>query len=288
MNFDDLLDKLWMYDTEVFAHDTLIVFINYRTREEISFHNCCVDDLNQFFIDKQPILCGYNCNNYDKFILQSVMVGNSPEETKKINDYIIGGGNGYDLKLPYVDLPRQWDLFNEITPRKSLKELEGNLCMDITETTIPFDLPTKWTKQQYEEVLYYCRCDVQALIPIFDILMVKYKSKFIIARLGKIDPIFALAQTDANLTAILLKATKKEHSDNFAYVYPDVVDKSKIPKEFLDYIDDLIKHNDLEYKTDAPALDLDSIIFQTGIGGGHAFIKQSPLIYDTNIDLEVE
>ena len=288
MDFEELLDKLWMYDTEVFAHDTLLVFINYRTKEEVSFHNCCADDLNQFFIKNKPILCGYNCNSYDKFILQSVLIGNTPEDTKEINDYIIGGGNGYDLKLPYVDLPKQWDLFNEITPRKSLKELEGNLCMDITETTIPFDLPTKWTKEEYEEVLYYCRCDVQALLPIFDILMTKYKSKFIIARLGKIDPVFALAQTDANLTAILLKATKKEHKDNFAYVYPDVVDKSKIPKEFLDYIDDLVEHNDLNYKTDAPALDLGSVIFQTGIGGGHAFIKEGPLIYDTGLDLEVE
>jgi len=285
MGFDELLDNLWMYDTEVFAHDTLLVFINYRTKEEVSFHNCCVDDLNQFFINKKPILCGYNCNNYDKFILQSVMVGNSPEETKKINDYIIGGGNGYDLKLPYVDLPRQWDLFNEITPRKSLKELEGNLCMDITETTIPFDLPTKWTKQEYEEVLYYCRCDVQALLPIFNMLINKYKAKFIIARLGKLDPVFALAQTDANLTAILLKATKKEHKDNFKYVYPDVVDKSKIPKEFLDYIDDAINHNDLNYKGEPPTLQIDNCVIKLGYGGIHGASEET-FIYDEGDDFE--
>lgn len=288
MDFEELLDRLWFYDTETLAHDNLCVFIRYRDDKEYDFHNACADDLNQFFINEKPILCGYNCNAYDKFILQSVLLGNTPEETKKVNDYIIGGGNGYELKLPYVELPKQWDLFNEITPRKSLKELEGNLCMDITESTIPFDIPTKLTKEQYEELLYYCRCDVKALKPIFELLINKYKSKFIIARLGKIDPIFALAQTDANLTAILLKATKKEHKDNFAYVYPDVVDKTKIPKEFLDYIDDLVEHNDLNYKPDAPALDLGSIIFQTGIGGGHAFIKQSPLIYDTKENLEVE
>ena len=33
MTFDDLLDRLWGYDAEIFAHDSLFVFINYRTKE---------------------------------------------------------------------------------------------------------------------------------------------------------------------------------------------------------------------------------------------------------------
>ena len=34
MQFDDLLNRLWMFDAEVFAHDSLFVFINYKTKEE--------------------------------------------------------------------------------------------------------------------------------------------------------------------------------------------------------------------------------------------------------------
>ena len=88
-------------------------------------------------------------------------------------------------------------------------------------------------KKQYDEVLHYCTCDVEALFPIFDMLMTRFKSKYIIARLGNIDEEYALSLTDANLTAVLLGAKRKEHDDNFAYVYPDVIDKSKISHPFI-------------------------------------------------------
>ena len=49
-----------------------------------------------------------------------------------------------------------------------------------------------------------------------------------------------------------------------------------------------MEHNDLNYKVDAPTLDLGSIIFQTGIGGGHAFIKEGQLIYDEGVEFDCE
>lgn len=269
MSFDELLDRLWGFDSEVFAHDCLFVFINYKTGEEKVFHNSPADELVSWIENTKPILMGYNAKGYDKYILQAWMGGYSPEEIKEVNDYIIGGGNGWDLELPYVKIPTIWDLMGSIKTIKSLKELEGNLRLDITETTIPFDLPTKWNEQQYKEVLYYCECDVKALFPIFEMLMKNYKSKFIIAQLGKMDPEYALSLTDANLTATLLGGVKKEHTDNFGYTYPDVIDKSKIPQEVLDYIDDLIEHNDLNYKPEAPKLKIDDCVIQLGVGGIH-------------------
>jgi len=288
MTINDLLKRLWFFDAEVFAHDCLFVFMRYDDKKEVVFHNSSADELNEWLLKEKPILCGYNCNNYDKHILRAWIDGYTPEDLKDVNDYIIGGGNGWDLDISKVDIPVMWDLFNEINPRKSLKELEGNLRLDITETTIPFDLPTKWTEEQYKEVLYYCEHDVQALFSVFDKLINKYKSKFIIAKLGNIEPEFALSQTDANLTAILLGGKKEDHYDNFAYEYPKQVDKSKIPKEFLNYIDDLVDHNDLDYKPDAPLLDLKTIDFQVGVGGGHGFIKEGTLTYDRGDGLKCE
>ena len=43
MEFDKLLDRLWGFDAEVFAHDCLFVFINYKTKEEKVFHNSSAD-----------------------------------------------------------------------------------------------------------------------------------------------------------------------------------------------------------------------------------------------------
>lgn len=280
MDFDTLLDRVWYYDIEIFAHDCLVVFISHKTKERVYFHNSFANDI-QMFLDKyDPILIGYNCNNYDKWILKCWLAGYTPEELKDVNDYIIGGGKGWEIDCGRITLPIHWDLFNEINPRKSLKEIEGNLRLDITETTVPFDLPTKWTKEQFEEVLYYCTCDVEALIPLFDKLKVGYKSKYIIAKFGNIEPAYALSQTNANLTAILLGAERKEYNDNFSYTYPSCIDKNKIPKQALDYFDELIEHNDLDYYVEPPLLELKDILFQIGIGGGHGFKKKGVYIYD--------
>ena len=288
MNFDDLLDRLWGYDFEVTAYDWLLVLKNYRTRERVVFHNAIPNDVQNFIDVYNPIMMGYNNNGYDKYILKAILSGYTPEELKEVNDHIIGGGNGWELDFGYVEVPIQVDLINCIIPRKSLKELEGNLRMNITESTVDFDIDHKWTQQEYDEMLYYCDHDVDALFPIFDILITRFKSKFIIARLGNIDEEYALSLTDANLTAVLLGAERIEHDDPFGYEYPDVIDKSKIPKQALDYFDDLIAHNDLDYKVEAPCLDLKTIDFQLGVGGCHGFIKEGVYRYDRGDGLTCE
>ena len=280
MNFDDLLDRLWGYDFEVTAYDWLLVLKNYRTRERVVFHNAIPNDVQNFIDVYDPIMMGYNNNGYDKYILKAILSGYTPEELKEVNDHIIGGGNGWELDLGYVEVPTQVDLINCIIPRKSLKELEGNLRMNITESTVDFDIDHKWTEQEYEEMLYYCDHDVDALFPIFDILITRFKAKYVISKLGKMDEEYALSLTDANLTAVLLGAERVEHDDPFGYEYPDVIDKSKIPKQALDYFDDLIAHNDLDYKVEAPCLDLKTIDFQLGVGGCHGFIKEGVYRYD--------
>lgn len=288
MNFDDLLDRFWGYDFEVTAYDWLLVLKNYRTRERVVFHNSVPNDIQNFIDKYNPIMMGYNNNGYDKYILKAILGGYTPEELKEVNDHIIGGGNGWELDLGYAEVPTQVDLINCIIPRKSLKELEGNLRMNITESTVDFNIDHKWTKQEYDEMLYYCDHDVDALFPIFEILMTRFKSKFIIARLGNIDEEYALSLTDANLTAVLLGAERIEHDDPFGYEYPEVINKNKIPKIALDYFDDLIAHNDLEYKVEAPCIDLKTIDFQLGVGGCHGFIKEGVYHYDRGDGLTCE
>lgn len=288
MNFDDLLDRLWGYDFEVTAYDWLLVLKSYRTKERVVFHNAIPNEVQNFIDKHNPIMMGYNNNGYDKYILKAILSGYTPEELKEVNDHIIDGGNGWELDFGYVEVPTQVDLINCIIPRKSLKELEGNLRMNITESTVDFNIDHKWSKQEYDEMLYYCDHDVDALFPIFDILITRFKSKFIIARLGNIDEEYALSLTDANLTAVLLGAERIEHDDPFGYEYPDVIDKTKIPKQALDYFDDLITHNDLEYKVEAPCLDLKTIDFQLGVGGCHGFIKEGVYRYDRGDGLTCE
>ena len=58
MSFDELLDKVWYYDIEIFAHDSLIVFISHKTKERVYFHNAPAKDI-QDFIDKITMINGY-------------------------------------------------------------------------------------------------------------------------------------------------------------------------------------------------------------------------------------
>lgn len=290
MTFEELLNDLWMFDYEVFAHDTLMVAINYRSKVKMVFHNATADDYQNFIDTHHPILMGYNCRGYDKYILKACLLGYSPEEIKEINDFIIvDGHNPWEYQFDgYCELPPIWDLFDCIKTFKSLKEIEGNLRMNITETTVPFDLPTKWNEQQKKEVIYYCTADVEALFPLFERLINSYKSKFIICKIGNIPPAVGLGMTDANLTAKLLGAERIEHDDPFGYTYPEQVQKEKIPQEALDYFDDLIAHNDLNYKREAPNLDLGTIEFQLGVGGCHGFSKNGTYRYDRGDKLQCE
>ena len=59
----------------------------------------------------------------------------------------------------------------------------------------------------------------------------------------------------------------------------DVIDKSKIPQSVLDYFDDIIAHNDLNYKVDAPSVKIDDCLIQLGYGGLHG-AKETTFIYD--------
>lgn len=292
MEFDDLLDRLWGFDFEVTAFDWLLVCINYRTRERVVFHNNARNDLYEWISKEKPILMGYNTKSYDQYILKAILAGFSVSEVKRVNDYIIAGGNGWELDYnsedtARVNMPTIWDLMQQIKTFKSLKELEGNLGLSIVESSVDFNIDHKWTNDEYEEMLFYCTADVNALFPIFEFQMDAYKSKFVIAKLGKMDEEKTLGMTDANITAALLGAKRVEHNDNFAYTYPSVIDKSKIPKEVLNYIDDLVEHNDLNYKPKAPTLQIDECVIQLGVGGIHG-AKETTFIYDEGINFKCD
>lgn len=268
MTFDDLLDRLYGFDAEVFAHDSLFVFINYRTKERKVFHNCSGNSIQEWIDKTNPILMGYNCNNYDKHILRCWLAGMNSEELKQVNDHIIGGNNGWDIDVGYVEVPIMWDLFNEINPRKSLKECEGNLRLPITESEVPFDLPTKWTKEQYEDVVYYCTKDVEAVLILFDRMKDGYLAKYTICEMGDIDPAYGLSLTNANLTAKFLKAKRKAHNDKNDYQYPSNFELDKILPEVKEYFDSFIR-GEIDIDDKNLPITLDGMRGNVGSGGIH-------------------
>lgn len=233
MTFDNLLDNLKLFDFEVTAFDWLLVIQDYRTGEETIFHNATPNEVYNF-IKKQPILLGHNARYYDQYILKAILSGFGIEEIKKVNDYIIQGGQGFEIQYDFDEPLFIWDTMQDIVPAKSLKEIEANLLLDITESTISFDIDHKWSKEEYDEMVYYCRHDVDALRPLFEARKGYFETKFDICMLCKIDPKINIGLTNAKLCAKFLEAKMVKRDDERDYVLPKTID--------LDYIDERIKN----------------------------------------------
>lgn len=246
-----MLLKIYGYSTlnEVFAHDWLLVLIKYDNEKEIIFHNSLANDVQKFIDINNPILIGHNARYYDQYILKAVLAGYTPEEIKDVNDYIINGGQGFELNFGYIELPPIWDTIQDIVPIRSLKEIEANLRLNITETTLSFDSPNKWTEKEYEEVLYYCEHDVMALKPLFNERYGYFKTKFDICLLSNIDPLYNTGLTNAKLCAKFLKAKMIKRDDEREYTIPSNISIDLIDNKILNFFarikDDTISDDEL-------------------------------------------
>ena len=79
--------RWYTYDTEVFAHDWIVVFKS-KSGVYSVFHNDN-DGVRDFVIDEANIFCGFNTKGYDQYIIKAICGGLSPEEIKQVNDWII-------------------------------------------------------------------------------------------------------------------------------------------------------------------------------------------------------
>lgn len=280
MTFEDALENLWFFDFEVYAHDWLLVLIRYKDDKEIIFHNSLPNDVQDFLDEYRPILLGHNAKYYDQYILKAVLSGFNEEEIKEVNDYIINGGQGFELQYGYVNMPPIWDTIQDVVPMRSLKEIEANLRLNITETTIPFDLPSKWTKKEYEEVLYYCRHDVMALKPLFNSRYGYFKTKFDICILSNIDPLYNTGLTNAKLCAKFLRASYVKRYDEREYIVPSNISTELIDKKIINFFARIKDKNVTDDDLFTSKLDYDFHGMPSVFAWGGAHGAESNFIYN--------
>jgi len=97
---------------------------------------------------EKSLLCGYNCKHYDMYILKGILVGATPPEIKGISDFIIEEkGYGWEIDMGWVKMPNSIDLMLDLPTRPSLKQIEGNLLLDIRESSVAFDTETLTDEQ---------------------------------------------------------------------------------------------------------------------------------------------
>ena len=279
----DWRERLVGFDFEVTAQDWLLVVKNHPSGETLGvFHNDC-SGLIDFIDDNNYIYVGYNNKHYDNYILKGVLNNYSPDMIKDINDYIIvqrqdGWTYPYDDK--WVKLPPTSDLMLDMPLGQSLKELEGNMLMDIQESTISFNITHKWSEEEYKEMLHYCEHDVLSTVKLIDERMGYLEAKVMLGEMCGVSVEESLYKTNAQLCAISLGAKREERSDEQDYQYPSSVDFDLLPIEVKQFFDKFKQAK--EVKGMKLELDVADVPHTFALGGLHGALPN--YIEETNDD----
>lgn len=216
------------YDYEVFRYDWIVVFMDTNSRKETVLHNDPEAQEKFYRKHRRDIWVGFNSRHYDQYILKAILCRFDPKE---VNDYIIVKGEPGWKYAP--TLFRRFPLNNyDVMANldRGLKFFEGSMGSDIRETQVPFDIDRPLTEEELEQTIFYCRHDVQQTMAVF----MQRKSDFEahmglvkIACQGKALDLTLLNKTKAQLSAIILNATRKEYNDEFDIDFPSTMRISK-------------------------------------------------------------
>ena len=230
----------YTYDVEIFKYDSIIGFKNKLTGEYTHFHND--NEGVRAFITDYTIECGFNTKSYDSTITKAIVAGLSPEEVKQVNDWIIGGGQGWQCPLldgVYFRF-NNVDIMDDMQMGLSLKAIEGHLGLPIKESNVDFNIDRPLTHEEIIEVIKYNKADLDATEIVTDIRKPYLDNKIYLGGLKGIEPTKALAMTNAKLTAAYLDARREiEFNDEREYKYPSNLCREYIPQEVFDFFDRL-------------------------------------------------
>lgn len=231
--------NVYIYDIEVFSDDWIVVA---RKPEKGSPYTVIHNDnyhLREFLSNIPDIIGGFNNKHYDDYVMMVMLNGGSNVEVKRCNDFIINGGKPWEFPfIQYQKKPfKSFDLRDDIAdPGISLKAIEGNLKLPIVESSVPFDIDRPLTPEELEEVIRYCKYDVDSTVRLYWERKKNYlDAKILAGGIYDIAPMDALGYTNARLSAEALKATYKERSDERDYTLPSNLDQDRIPKIVLDF-----------------------------------------------------
>lgn len=262
------------YDFEVFKEDWLVVIIDMKNKKEHVIINN-PEELEKIYQDNiNEIWVGFNSRHYDQYILKGILCGFNP---KRINDYIILKGNpGWKFSSLFRNIPlNNYDVMMSID--RGLKSFEGFMGNNIKESSVPFDIDRKLTQKEIEETVKYCRHDVEQTIEVFLQRKSDFEAHMGLVKIACKDKPLNMAlisKTKAQLSAIILEASKMEHNDEFDIDFPSTLKIEKY-KEVVEWYEN---EENRCYEKDGKKNQLDIMIagvpHQFGWGGVHGAIPQ--------------
>lgn len=229
--------RLIVYDVEVFCEDWLVVFKDTETGKYTIVHNDN-EELKQC-ITEDNIYVGFNSKHYDQFIIKAICCGFVPQEVKAVNDYLIGGGQGWEYPAlrDFFFRFNNVDIKDDMQMGLSLKAIEGHLGLSVEESTVPFDINRTLTEDELKETAKYCMHDVDTTERLVELRKDYLKNKINLGKLAGLSDVKAMGMTNAKLTAALLKASAQPHNDERKYQYPENLLREYIPQEVFGFFD---------------------------------------------------
>lgn len=218
------------YDFEVFKYDWLVVIYDMVNNKR----HVVVNDkekLEQIYADnKQNIWVGYNSKNYDQYILKGILCDFNPYE---VSTHLIEKNlPGYRFSSLFNKI--QFLNFDIMTQMVGLKTLEGFMGHNIKESSVDFNIDRKLTEEELEEVVKYCKHDVEQTIEVFLQRKEEFDSQLALIKTFNL-PLNYIAKTKPQLSAVILGANRVSgRNDEFDLIIPDTLRLSKY-KHILDW-----------------------------------------------------
>lgn len=204
------------YDFEVFQKDWLTVLIEPEKQLETVIVND-PEELTKFYEEnKDEIWVGFNSRRYDQYILKGILLGMN---AKEINDKIIVEGiDGWRISDAFQWIPlNNYDVMTGID--RGLKYFEGAMGNSIKESSVPFNIERALTEEEINEVISYCRHDVEQTIEVFLERISDFQAQIGLLMMFGL-PISQISKTKAQLSARILEAEKKTYNDEFEIDFP--------------------------------------------------------------------
>lgn len=219
-----------IYDFEVFKYDWLVVILDLdEKKKHIIVNNS--DKLEKIYTEHEnDIWVGFNNVRYDQYILKGILCGFNPKE---INDYIIVENNpGWKFSNILRKIPTiQYDVMN--TLNKGLKVYEGFQGNNIKESDVDFNIDRKLTDEEIKETIKYCEYDVEQTFNLFIKTINDFNAHMELVKMIEPYTLTNLSKTKAQLSAMILQASKIDRDDEFDITLPD----NLIIEKYIEVVD---------------------------------------------------
>jgi len=222
---------LHFIDFEVTKYNWLCVIANPITKTE----TVIVDDPEELYYYyerfKSEIFIGYNIRDYDSYIFKGILADFNPYE---VNEHIITKKQkGYTFSSMLREYPLiTYDL---LQLNASLKQLEGMQGHNIYESDVDFRIKRPLTQAEKDEMVSYCKNDVQETINLFLQLKSDFDVQMELINEFKL-PLEYVGKTQSQLVAEIMQAQGSvNYKDEFNLHFPEYLNKIKKYSHIVDW-----------------------------------------------------